>query len=37
MWEEEGTPEGRHLGDWQRAEDQREETEREAERPLAPT
>jgi hypothetical protein len=30
IWEEEGRPEGRHLDHWQRAEDQHEDTEREA-------
>lgn len=30
IWQEEGRPEGRHLDHWQQAEDQHEETEREA-------
>lgn len=32
IWEDEGRPEGRHLDHWQRAEDQHEETEKEADR-----
>ncbi|NTJ66561.1 DUF2934 domain-containing protein [Agrobacterium rhizogenes] len=33
IWEEEGRPEGRHLDHWQRAEEQHERTEQEAESP----
>ncbi|TIX90657.1 DUF2934 domain-containing protein [Rhizobium sp. P44RR-XXIV] len=35
IWEEEGRPEGRDLDHWQRAEDQHEETEKEADEALA--
>ncbi len=35
LWEEEGRPEGRHLDHWQRAENQHEETEKEADKALA--
>lgn len=35
LWEQEGRPEGRHLDHWQRAEDQHEETEKEADEALA--
>lgn len=35
MWEEEGRPEGRHLDHWRRAEEQHEETEREADIPVS--
>ncbi|GES40964.1 DUF2934 family protein [Rhizobium sp. ERR 922] len=31
IWEEEGRPDGRDLDHWQRAEEQHQETEREAE------
>lgn len=34
IWEEEGRPEGRHLDHWQRAEDQHEGTEKEADEAL---
>ncbi len=35
IWEEEGRPEGRHLDHWQRAEEQHEETEREADKSVS--
>jgi len=34
IWEEEGRPEGRHADHWQRAEDQHEATEKEADKEL---
>ena len=34
IWEEEGRPEGRHADHWQRAEDQHETTEEEADKEL---
>ncbi|NTF46596.1 hypothetical protein A6U86_32810 [Rhizobium sp. AC27/96] len=35
IWEQEGRPEGRHLDHWQKAEDQHEATEKEADEALA--